>query len=815
MDTMNRAAWGLAGVLFLPLMMGTAQLRAAEEVKPGFELFVSPKGADTLNGRAVACDTAKQDAARKRIETLLAREKEIEAEIPKAADDEARGKLEKEKNDSIAERRGLEPVFAVGPFASLERARDEVRKLKSTGLPAGGVTVWVGDGTYEFKQTLTFGAEDGGSAEAPITYRARTPGAARIHGGPTLAADAFKPVTDEAVLSRLEPAARGKVLVCDASAYGDVPPFKASYSASPVAPWLFLDAQPMTLARWPNADAPDGGWATFSKAIDNGLPKADATDPALKKAHPGSFIFDDPRPARWNVEQGVWLSGFWTHDWSDEVIRIATYDKEKKVIALAAPHNYGINAGTWGAAKRRFFALNLLDELDAPGEWYLDRANKRLYFYPPKPLKDALIVLATLSQPLVKVTGARNVKFVGLRFEYGHSNGLALQSTENVEIAGCTVANLAGQGISIDGKANVVRSCDLFNLGTAGISVDGGDRKTLEPAKNLVLNNHIHHYGLFKKTYAAGINANGCGQIVRNNCIHDAPHNAVLYGGNENLFEFNEVYRVVMETGDAGAFYTGRDWTTQGNILRNNFIHDLGGGDAKHVNTMGVYLDDCDSGDTIQGNIFLRAGRAIMVGGGRDNPILNNLVVDCPIGLHIDARGMTWKQWNNPAEPSWCLEAKAKRLNYTQPPWSVKYPRLAAIMSKEPRQPLNNPVRRNVFVDCAKQVCDFDGNVKKLIDKFEIADNLAVNTTGVKTDPKISVKPGVKTVAAAPTYKGFAALSGTEEKPIVLGFKDAKKGDFTLPKDALLLKELPAFEPIPFEKIGLFKDEYRTELPAR
>jgi len=260
---------------------------------------------------------------------------------------------------------------------------------------------------------------------------------------------------------------------------------------------------------------------------------------------------------------------------------------------------------------------------------------------------------------------------------------------------------------------------------------------------------------------------------------------------------------VVLETGDAGAFYTGRDWTTQGNILRHNFIHDLGGGDAQHVNTMGVYLDDCNCGSTLEGNIFLRAGRAIMIGGGRDNPVLNNLVVDCPIGLHIDARGMTWKQWNNPSEPSWCLEEKAKKFNYTQPPWSQKYPRLAAIMNEDPRQPLNNPVRRNVFVDCGKQVCDFDSNVKKLLDKFEIVDNLAVNTSGAKT------------VAPAPAIKGFAGLSGTPEKPVALGFKDAKQGDFTLAKDASLLKELPSFEPIPVEKIGLVKDEYRQELPAR
>ena len=546
-----------------------------------------------------------------------------------------------------------------------------------------------------------------------------------------------------------------------------------------------------------------GGWATFSKAVDSGLPQAKAADPARRKPHPGSFLFDDPRPARWNLKEGVWLLGYWTHDWSDEVIRMADYDRQKQVVTLAAPHHYGIKGGTWGASKRRFFAMNLLDELDSPGEWYLDRAGGRLYFYPPGPLGNAPIVLATLQQPLLKLSGARNVKFLGLRFEYGHSSGIVLENAENVEIAGCVVANLASEAISIDGKANTVRSCDLFNLGRGGISVNGGDRKTLAPAGNLLVNNHIHHYGLFQRTYSAAIHAQGCGQTARNNCIHDAPHNAVLYGGNEHRFELNEVYRVVLETGDAGAFYTGRDWTSQGNVLRHNFIHDLGGGDAQHVNTMGVYLDDCDCGDTIEGNVFLRAGRAVMIGGGRDNPVLNNLVVDCPIGLHIDARGMTWKQWNNPSDPSWCLEEKAKRFNYTQPPWSRKYPRLAAIMNEEPRQPLNNPVRRNVFVDCGKQVCDFDGNVKKLLDKLEIADNLAVNTRGLKT------------VAAAPACKGFARLSGTVEEPIDLGFKDMKKADFGLRKGARLLQELPSFEPIPVDKIGLFKDEYRRELPAR
>lgn len=691
------------------------------------------------------------------------------------------------------------------PYGALVQARDAIRARRGCAAIESDekVTVHVGPGTYRLRESFKLQAEDSGTAGAPVVYKASKRGKVRLSGGASLNPESFKPVSDKTVLERLDPLVRSQVVACDVSASapkGGFQKFRAAYRGVPAGPLLYVNGKPMTLARWPNLDSDEGSWGGFSKVIDTGKADPKSDDPAKRKDHPGSFVFENDRLARWDIDEGVWLFGYWTHDWYDEVIRIDSYDKESKIITLAATHNYGIKGGTWGRKERRLYALNLLEELDAPGEWYLDRAKSMLYFYPEEDFDSAHVVLTTLTTPMVETVGANHVKFQGLVFEYGHSLGLAVNKAGDVHVEGCVVANFAAGGISLHGTNSSIRSCDIFHIGRAGITVRGGDRKTLTKSNNVIENNHVHHFGMFQRTYAAGIGLNDCGHTVRHNSIHDAPHAAVLYGGNEHLLEFNEVYRVVMETGDAGAFYTGRDWTTQGNILRHNYVHDLGGGDSEHVNTMGFYFDDCDCGDVVEGNVFFRAGRAIMIGGGREHPVVNNLVVECPIGLHIDSRGMTWKQWNEP-NGSWWLEGKAEKMNYKQPPWSERYPRLARIMEDSPREPLYNPIRNNLFVDCTKAVCHFDRNVMSLMDKLEIENNLAVFTASTNAVP---VKKGVK---------GFTTLNGTPDDPIDFGFKDQDAGNFNLRWRARLTKIAPHFKRIPFDKIGLYEDSFRTSLP--
>ncbi len=150
---------------------------------------------------------------------------------------------------------------------------------------------------------------------------------------------------------------------------------------------------------------------------------------------------------------------------------------------------------------------------------------------------------------------------------------------------------------------------------------------------------------------------------------------------------------------DVGVFYTGRDWASRGNVVRWNYIHDIPvkGGSGSQA----IYLDDCDSGDTVVGNIVYRSGnRGVLLGGGRDNTIRGNIFIDQPIGIHVDARGPRGIVFDRP--DSWNLLAKCERLGYQSPLWKERYPRLERIMAENPLQPMGNAMHDNIMIGCKK-----------------------------------------------------------------------------------------------------------------
>jgi len=652
---------------------------------------------------------------------------------------------------------------ADGPFATLERARDAVRAARQGPESAGkSIRVVVRNGTYRLKQPLEFDARDSGTSGAPVVYRVCPGEEVRITGGTRLPPEAFRPVTDSAVRARLAPGVRDRVLEVDLGALGisELGTFPVRFRGMPDVPELFFNDRRMPLARWP-----DRGWTTIAKIVDSGsVPRG-----GDKTRRGGVFGYSGNRPRRWNAEAGVWLRGYWCFDWFSEALRVKKIDPGARRISLAAPTVYGVKQGN--PSPRRWYAFNLLEELDAPGEYYIDRKTRRLYFLPPAEMANARIELSGLKGPALRIQNTSHWVLRGFIVESTRGGGIEIHGGTEVRVQACEVRNTRGVGIIVSGGTrHRIEACDIHDTGTGGIVLAGGDRRSLTPAGHEAVNNHIWRYSCHQLTYANALLIRGVGNRAAHNLIHDAPHQAVGIDGNDHVFEYNIVHDVCLETDDCGAYYKGRNPSCRGNIVRYNFWYDIGS-PMGHGNAA-VYFDDGDGGDTVFGNIFLRCGEpgggsfgTVFSHGGHDLLAENNIFVECRRAL--GSSPWNFKRWKTMIDGALWRKRLLQEVDITKPPYTARYPGLVGFMDPKPDQPRVSRARRNVFVMCAD-----------------------VKSGNWQVDPRENWT--------------------TDRDP---GFVDMARGDFSLRPESEVYRRLPGFKPIPFRRIGLVANDLRPNPP--
>jgi hypothetical protein len=593
------------------------------------------------------------------------------------------------------------------PFATLERARDAARHSKNA-------TVSLAAGTYRLTKTFELNEQDSGT-----TYRAAPGADVRLSGGVTIPNSAVKPVSDQATLARLVPEAKGKVMEIDLRQlgigdFGEIGPrgFRRPYVPAPLE--LIVDGEPLALAQWPNRGQPG---EPIGKVVDKGsVPRS-----GEKPVRGGTFMLATGRPARWAQAKDIWITGLFENGYADNTVRVKSIDLDKQTLTTVQPHMYGFSSGRpWN----RWTALNLIEEIDIPGEFAADKASGKLYFLPPAgsdPAKAELMV-TMLEEPMVAIEGATGVVVDGITFENARGMGIYIERGSNTRIQNCTLRNLGmvavciGRGVSPDpdyrhaftgtpvsrqlgswhehiydnttfnrqaGTGHGVVNCHIYNIGEGAISLGGGDRKSLTPAGNFVENCDIHHFNRWDRTYRGAVNIDGVGNRVTHCEIHQAPALAIYLHGNEHVIEYNNIHHVMLEGDDMAAFYMGRDPTERGNVIRYNYWHHL----APAHTTWCLYFDD-SGGDASQvvGNVFYRAGNrsTVFIPGGSDFTITNNLFIDCrkavePTGFRGDMIPI--------------FQQRIAAVNHDKAPWAQRYPEFVDYW-KKPR-PHANTVKDN------------------------------------------------------------------------------------------------------------------------
>ena len=682
-----------------------------------------------------------------------------------------------------------------GPFATLTRARDEIRTLKAAGSLPRGAVVNVLPGTYRLAEPFTLTAEDSGTPDAPIVYRGVGPEKPRLVGGRAL--KGFKPY-------------RGKIVQCD---------LKANGLAGKRFGQLFFKGTRQVLARTPNRDAKDvhgGRWAHVARAEGSDQHK--------------EFFYDTDETHQWAHPQDGRVRIFGGYDWAFRIVPIAKHVPEEHKIVLKGQ--------SWGPLRigDRYIIEGLLEELDAPGEWHLDPRTDTLYFWPPDPLADGDVV-APAASSLVSLDGADHVTLRGFLAEMCEGTGIKVKDCHHTLVAGNTVRHCGGWGISVSGGQHTgARSNDVAWCGHGGISIHGGSRKTLAPGHNFADNNHVHHCANIWLTYRPGISINGVGNVIRHNLIHDMPHAGVLLGGNDNVMEFNTVHHVNLESTDTGGIYfCSRDWTQRGNVIRYNLFHHIGGfGKANswapvrggkvpfeypHF-TWGIYLDDPTTGTHVHGNILYAVPICGLHNhGGRDNLWENNVIVDCP-AFQAGRLAPDWSEW--PA-----IYERLRENRYTCSPYLANYPKIADIADTRPEAMTGVRFQRNIIYYTkagtawlrGERGSSWGGDGCQLLYTLHIdqqdfrADFFDHNC--IFAEPGLDLRVNCRLI---PEPSGLLTWdewrkTGADAHSVLADplFVDAANHDYRLRPDSPALKL--GFKPIPTDRIGPYRDEFRTEWP--
>ena len=669
------------------------------------------------------------------------------------------------------------------PFASPEKARDAVREVLRLNKTRP-VTVFFRQGTYLLKKTFGLNDTDSGGENTPVTYSSYLNEAVSFTGGISIPVEKAKKITEETILERLVPGANNHILQINLKSlgindFGKLTPrgFGRPYQSAPME--LFCNNEAMKLSRWPNDSL-----VRIGKVLDEGsVPRnGDFSNRG------GKFTYVVNRPDRWKKADEIWISGFFRYGYADDAVKVAGIDFQNKTITTEQATMYGFGSGR---AFNRWYAYNLLEEIDQPGEYYIDRVQGILYFIPPEGKLNS-IELSLLEEPLVAMENVSNVSFKAITFECARGIGIYIEKGKNNRIENCTIRNLGQVAVSVGkgilpfndlqhagtgtpasrllgsimahmydhttfnreaGTGHVISGCHIYNTGTGGVSLGGGDRLTLEKGNNRVENCRIHDFNRIDRSYKVGINIDGAGNVIRNCEIYNCPGCAILLHGNDHLIELNSIHHAVIDGDDMGAIYYGRDPSEYGNKVQNNFLHHIGN---EHGMIMAVYHDDGACGMEVTGNIFYKAGsRTIMIGGGNDNIYRNNIFIDCPLAFHLDDRLLGWAK--SSLDKDGIFKKRLAAVNYRQAPYSTAYPKLSSYFEDNPGLPKRNFIDNNVFV-----------NVKILHNG----------------NPAWS-------------YIGKCYISCGDP-----GFVDAGKMNFELNPSSEIFKILPGFKAIPFSKIG-------------
>ncbi len=527
------------------------------------------------------------------------------------------------------------------PFREIESAVEKADELRNSISSLQEINVILRGGEYRINKTINLNKTGSAANDAAkLVIRAYEGEEPVLKGSQELDVSQFTQVSDEDILKRVADSAKDKIVCMSVAGLGVAdknPEIPSSYIK------IYNNDKEQTIAQWPNGEH---NYAVFSPVSEGGIGNAQG----------GSFKYlDTDRPDNWSDPEDAVAVGYFGYDYRQEAISISEIDTEKSIIKLAHGSDFGINS----KQSRRWKAYNILEELDRPGEWYIDRDAQMLYYYPAEDC--GKVEIGVFSDNMFDITGASNITFSGLTFK-NTSGGVIHcyhdknRKSENITIEKCTFENIGGHAINmytyqfadfydINQWSNIVGN--LYNVEIANnifyntyqtpITVHSGDFENFTGHGVKIYNNYANQTAPFSLSgYLLG-SVNAVEGEIRNNLAHNAPYHVLGATGLRNKIMYNETVSAVRETVDAGAFYVGRTVMHRDNEYGYNFFYKTNPVQdilKPYTHNRAIYFDDGYSNGIVHHNISVDGDKSFYTSGS-GNKYNSNISVDCPNGIEI------------------------------------------------------------------------------------------------------------------------------------------------------------------------------------
>lgn len=711
------------------------------------------------------------------------------------------------------------------PFATVAKAKETVRSMKaSNSIPDGGVTVYLRGGTYYIEEGMTFTKEDSGSEGKVITYTAYPGEDVTVSGQKPIEKSWFKPADENAKKIMLDKSAADKVVVADLKEhgitdYGELSTRgyhyfnKGRYAQAE----LIVNDENQTLARYPNS----GSISVPTDSVD---------------AESFGFRYTDERISKWKDAKDAYIVGTISINYENNTYPIEKIDTSKKLLTIKEGRINTYYTNGW------FFGENLLEELDSEGEYYIDRDEGKLYYYPPADFSSGNydIGLSTLKTPIFNFNGAEYITVSNITMKGGRgyavigaSEGYSIPSfkewmvSRGADLSGANFKKGSGSSVYIadidnytdaqtfpghvwdgfvdegDGVNHIeVKNCNIFNFGSGAIVMNGtdvhldnnhikniggtalflrgGDLETLEPSGNEILNNNIHRVGYLQKAYVPAIAMHGVGIHVAYNDLYDAPHCIFNYHGNDHIIEYNKIHDAVKECLDMDAIYTRNEYMPQwrGSVIQNNYIYNIG------IFPVGEYTKQLN----VSGIRTDNYGHALQ--------IYNNVFANIGSSNANNVIGVTAQGNRNMIKGNMFIDCSATFLGWNTYSAGATWD-MNKTEEKERVELAEKYSKIPVFAEKYPELATFKDEYYKSVATNEFDNNLVVNI-------KFGLSQANGTVNAQSTRGAVELIKGennyvTTSDP---GFKNYAGGDYSLSSDSEVFKEIPDFQNVDMSKMG-------------